>query len=242
VTPTTGPSPTVARLARSLTDRDPGDPFGDELVGWLATSARFRAFATTYRDKIHKKVRTASGAEALRDVRAELLAARRLLADDRLAVAYEAYGSGRGGPDLTVTYRAVRAVNLEVTRLRKPPEPEALGATIVAKLRQLPPSVPNVLVIASDRPAPDVDVPAAVRALRARADDRDDAFFERRGLESGRGFYERFLRLSAVVAWCDEAEEDERAALWANPSARISLPEPAGRACLGCFQASAPGA
>ena len=71
-----------------------------ELIGWLAGSSRFRAFAGTYRDKIHKKLRNASDPEAARDVRAELQVARLLLADRRFEVAFEAYGSGKVGPDL----------------------------------------------------------------------------------------------------------------------------------------------
>ena len=118
-------------------------------------------------------------------------------------MAYEAHGAGKAGPDFTVTFRAGSGFDLEVTRLRKLPEPAALGATILAKLRQLPPSTPNVLVLAADGPdAAALDISAAVGLLRARADAKDDAFFAARGLETGRGFYERFLRLGAVIAWC----------------------------------------
>lgn len=239
MTPTPAPSPTIARLAGELTDRDAGDPFVDELTSWLVSSPRFRAFATAYRQKIRKKVRTASDDEGLRDVRAELLAAHRLLVDKRFTVAYEAYGSGRTGPDLTVTYRTSTAFNLEVTRLRKPPDPAALGATLLAKLRQLPPSVANVVLVATEQTASGVDVAGSIRLLRARADGKDDIFFERLGLGSGRGFYDRFLRLSAVISWCDEASATDRARLWANPSARIALPERAGRACEGCLREAA---
>jgi hypothetical protein len=235
-TPTSTPAPSIVRLAQALTDHDAGDPFADELIAWLTTSPRFRAFATTYRPKIHKKVRSAPEPEALRDVRAELLAAHRLLADPRFTVAYEAHGSGRTGPDLSVTYRTTTAFDLEVTRLRTPPEPAPLAERILAKLRQLPPSVPNVLLIASDRAASAVDIAGSIRLLRARADTRDDAFFARRGLDNGRGFYERFLRLAAVISWCDEASGDERAERWVNPSARIALPDAAGRACIACFR------
>ena len=233
-------APSIVRLARELTDRDAGDPFVDDLTRWLASSPRFQAFAASYRQKIHKKVRTAADAEALRDVRAELLTAHRLLVDKRFTVAYEAYGSGKTGPDLTVAYRTSSTFNLEVTRLRKPPDPAAIGATLMAKLRQLPPSAPNAVLIASERPASSVDVAGSVRVLRASADAKDDAFFDRRGLESGRGFYERFLRLSAVITWCDEANDHERAELWANPSARMLFPERAGRACLACFRGDVP--
>src|SRR5271154_273772 len=91
--------------------------FGDdELAGWIADSVRFRGFVDVHRAKIRKKLRTAADAEALRDVRAELQAAHLLLADPRIQLAFEAYGAGKTGPDLTVTYRGVRSFNLEVTR------------------------------------------------------------------------------------------------------------------------------
>lgn len=231
------PAPSIVRLARDLTDRDVGDPFADEMTRWLSTSPRFRSFATTYRSKIHKKIHDASGAEGLRDVRSELLAAFRLLIDRRFLVTYEAYGAGRTGPDLTVTYRTTTTFNVEVTRLQKPPEPVAVASTLLVKLRQLPPSVSNVVLVASERPASDIDVAGSVRALRSRADARDDASFRRAGLESSRGFYDRFLRLSAVISWCDDAAGDERAVLWTNPSARIPLQARAAQACLACFRA-----
>jgi hypothetical protein len=236
---TSAPSLSIVRLAWELTGRDDGDAFVDELTSWLASSPRFGAFAAANRPKIRKKIRTASDDEALRDVRAELLAAHRLLVDKRFTIAYEAYGSGRRGPDLTVAFRTSTAFNLEVTRLRKPPHQAALGATLMAKLRQLPPSVPNVVLLAVDRSASEVDIAESIRSLRARADGRDDAFFERRGLGSSRGFYERFLRLSAAIAWCDEASGADRAELWVNPSARIALPMRTGRACEGCLRQGA---
>src|SRR5712692_4308186 len=112
--PTT-PGPAVERLAHDLFDRGPGEPMAEELVGWLAASARFRAFAEAHRDKIRKKLRSAADGEALRDVRAELQAARLLLADQRVELSFEAYGSGKVGPDFTVTYRGTHSFNLEVT-------------------------------------------------------------------------------------------------------------------------------
>jgi hypothetical protein len=236
----TGPGPTVERLARDLFDRDPGDPLAAELLGWLAGSARFRAFAGANRDKIRKKLRTAGDAEALRDVRAELLAARLLLADRGMEPAFEAYGTGKGGPDFTVTYRATRTFNLEVTRLRRVPDALGLGGALLAKLRQLPPSVPNAILVAIEGDtAETLDVAAATRALRSRADAKDEAWFARRGFDGTRGFYERYLRLGAVLAWCEGATGDARAAAWSNPSARIALPEQALRACVQCLRAGA---
>ena len=204
-----------------------------ELVAWLAGSPRFRAFAEAHRDKIRKKLRTATDADALRDVRAELQMARLLLADRRFELEFEAYGSGKGGPDFTVTYRVTQSFNLEVTRLHRVPDATRFGESLLAKLRQLPPSLPNVVVVAIEGDTADaVDVAGATRELRARADAKDEAFFARRGFEGTRDFYERYLRLAAVIVWCEGATGDARAAMWTNRSARIPLPERAAHACV----------
>jgi hypothetical protein len=234
-------SPTVQRLAHDLTDCGPGEPkaeeLAEELAGWLAGSARFRTFAEAHRDKIRKKLRTAAGAEALRDVRTELQAARLLLSDRRIALAYEAYGAGKAGPDFTVTLRGERSFNLEVTRPRGAPRATAHGGPLLAKLRQLPPSTPNVVLIAIEGDTAEaLDVDAATRALRSRADAKEEAFFAARGFDGTRAFYERYLRLGAVLVWCEAATADARVALWINPSARIALPAVAARACAACLR------
>lgn len=209
----------------------------DELAGWLAGSARFRAFAETNHDKIRKKLRNAADAEAVRDVRTELQAARLLLADRRVELAFEAYGSGKLGPDFTITYRGARSFNLEVTRLRRIPDATGFGMTLLGKLRQLPPSVPNAVLVAIEGDSAEaLDVAGATRALRSRADAKDEAFFARPGFDGTHGFYERYLRLSAVLVWCEAAVGDARAALWSNRSARIALPEEAARACVRCLR------
>jgi hypothetical protein len=230
----TTPGTAVERLAHDLFDGDIDAAMAREMVGWLAGSARFRAFAEAHRDKIRKKLRGAADDESRRDVRAELAVAQLLLADRRIELAFEAYGSTKGGPDFTVTFRRGHRFNLEVTRLRGALGMATIGAAIVAKVRQLPPSVPNAVLVAADDGTgadPD-DVAAAARALRARADAKEEAFFATRGLDGSRGFYQRFLRLGAVLVWCEEAVGHARAAGWINPSARIALPEPAVRACL----------
>ena len=53
---------------------------------------------------------------------------------------------------------------------------------------------------------------------------------------AARGFYERYLRLSAVFVSAEDASGDARATLWFNRSARIAMPEPAARACLACLR------
>jgi hypothetical protein len=230
----------VERLADDLTGRGSGDGLRRELVGWLAGSARFRAFAEVHRDKIRKKLRHATDAEALRDVRAELQAAHLLVADRRIDLEFEAYGSGKAGPDFTATYRGGRSFNIEVTRLHRVPSAAGFELPLLAKLRQLPPSVPNVIVVAIDGDTAEaLDVAASATGLRARADAKDEAFFARRGFDGTREFYERYLRLSAVIVWCEIANRDARAALWQNRSTRIALPERAARACLECFRGDA---
>jgi hypothetical protein len=102
-----------------------------EVRGWLEASSRFRAFAEANRDKIRKKLRSAADDDARRDVRAELLAAYLLLADRRLELAFEAYGSGNRGPDLTVAFRTNQRFNVEVTRMRMR---ESAGAAALPRL------------------------------------------------------------------------------------------------------------
>ena len=205
----------------------------EELAEWLAATPRFRSFVELHRDKIRKKLRGAADPEARRDVGAELRTARLLLEDRRFQLAFEAYGSGRTGPDFTVTFRGDRGFNLEVTRLRRIPDVAGYGGQLLAKLRQLPPSVPNAVLLAIDaETVAGVDVESAVRGLRARADRKDEDYFTHRGFEGTRDFYERFLRLSAVFVLGEAAGENDRASVWINRSARIELPPRATRACL----------
>jgi hypothetical protein len=225
------------RAARDVADAGPGGILATELAGWLAGSARFSAFVEAHRPKIRKKLRGAADEASVRDVRAELAVARLLLADRRFELTFEAYGRG-GGPDFTVTYRAGRPFNLEVTRLRRPPDAAAVAGVVLGKLRQLPPSSANLLLVAVEGEAADAaDVGAAIRALRARADRKDEAYFAFRGIDGTRAFYERLLRLGGVIVWCEAAVGDLRAASWKNGSARIAMPEAATRAVLAHLRA-----
>jgi hypothetical protein len=228
---------TVDRLAGHLFGGEPAGELAEEITAWLAGSARFRAFADVHRDKVRKKLRTATDADALRDVRAELRVAHLLLADRRIELAFEAHGAGRGGPDFTVAFRGARSFDLEVTRLRGDPGATSHGGPLLAKLRQLPPSVANVLLVAVEGGRADaLDVAGAVRDLRARADARDEDFFQRRALEDARDFYHRFLRLGAVVTFSDDGTGEGRTSSWRNASARIQVSEPALRACVAALR------
>jgi hypothetical protein len=235
------PETAVDRLVSYLFDGADAvsDPFAEELAGWLAASTRFRSFLESNRDKVRKKLRGAADTEARRDLRAELRAAHLLVANKGFEVAFEAYGLGKAGPDFTVTYRGERAFNLEVTR-RRTADAAGYGWALLAKLRQLPPSVPNAVLIAIDGQADAADPEAAIRALRARADRKEEEFFVERGFDGSRGFYERFLRLSAVFVLGRDGTGTGtgRASVWINRSARIDLPPRAARACLLALDAS----
>lgn len=226
------------RLAVHLFDGTPADAVGEEIAGWLAGSARFRSFADAHRDKIRKKLRGATDEQARGDVRAELRVAHLLLADRRIELAFEALGSTRGGPDFTVAYRGERGFNLEVTRLHRASGSAIHGGPLLAKLRQLPPSAPNALLVAIEGDSADAfDVAPAARALRARADAKDEAFFASRGFDGTKGFYQRYLGLGAVLVWCETAGGEGRATDWSNRSARIAVSQRAVRACLACLRA-----
>jgi hypothetical protein len=217
--------------------------FEEELAQWTRDSRRFRAFAEAHGGKIRKKLRGIKDPDALRDVRAELLAGRLLLADRRFELAYEAYGVGNAGPDFTVTFRGGERFNVEVTRLRGAPMHEAFVRALMAKLRQLPSGVPNLLLVAVDADRADASAMAdAARALRLRADRKDEAFFERGGFVSARAFYQRFLRLSAVLVWAETSRFDERVSSWVNPSARIGAAPEALRALVGALRLGSAGA
>jgi hypothetical protein len=195
--------------------------FRSELGSWLDHSPRFQGFVASNQDKVRKKLTTADGEEARLDVRSELVVAYLLLADRRFDLVFEAYGARRAGPDFTVTYRANQRFNLEVTRIRAMTESTdaRLANVIAGKLRQLPASMPNALLVATGLALGEDDVTAATRLLKSRSDARDDDFFARRGLQSAREFYAQYLRLSGVLVL------DERtAAFCPNREARHPLP------------------
>ena len=218
--------PAARLLVAHLGDGSPlPGPLAD-LERWLAASSRLRTFVDANRDKVRKKVRLATTADAQLDLWAELRVASRLLADRRFDLAFEAYGSGNRGPDFTATYRAGREVNIEVTR-RHGPAMDGLERTILAKLRQLPPSRANMLVVAVDAAGDGLPDPAPViRDLRTRADRHDDAWFAAHGVADAATFHQGMLRLSAVVTWTEPPDGRSIALSWTNPGARVAL-EPA---------------
>jgi hypothetical protein len=230
-------TPTIRRLVAYLLGAPAPDQPLAELAAWIAASPRFRSFAEANRDKIRKKLRGAASPDARLDVRAELRVAALLLADRRFELAFEAYGAGRRGPDFTATFRAGRAFNIEVTRRKPGTGDGALEHSILTKLRQLPPSASNVVVVVVDGPSGAPDPGPVLHELRGRADRRDDAFFVARGLEGVATFHAGLLRLAALVAWAADAEASRRVATWANAGARIPIPEPTLRALVAALAA-----
>jgi hypothetical protein len=220
----------------------------DHFTARMRNNPRFAVFVATHQDKIRKKLRGQRDVPGRCDVAFELIVAHRLLADHSCTLAYEVYAAGKTrGPDFTATYKGHLAVNIEVRRLRVSPTPARLGDTIAEKLGQLPPGMPNVIVLGAAEgmhsPLPELDAGAA--GLRMRAEAHDAALFARHGFADAPAFFRAFLRLSAaaLLAPWDEAtagadsagvgvaELAPTATLWLNPQAKHPLPA-AARAAL----------
>src|SRR5215210_569292 len=129
-------------------------PLAVQFAHWVNSSPRFRQFAETYRDKIRRKVRGITEAEGYADLQAELATAYFLVLERRFMVEYEKYGVGKQrGPDFSITYKTHIRFDVEVTRLRGLSGGQAeasletgkLANTLCVKLKQLPPSMINVL-------------------------------------------------------------------------------------------------
>jgi hypothetical protein len=202
---------------------------------WLAGSPRFRTFAEQYRDKIRKKIKGTRDPEGLNDLTFELEIAYLMLSERRFAVEYEKGGVGKQrAPDFCVTFKTHTRFNVEVKRLRasaidrtsEPPEYSRIASTICQKIGQMPAGMINILAISSDseRFGAD-DVAAAMTGLRARAEQKDDPFFTRRGFLGAGDFLKQYQRLSAVLFHTPLVAGDQQAPLLLpNPIARLRLP------------------
>ena len=213
----------VDRLVDYLAGDEPADALAGDLRRWLEGSRPFRTFVEGHRDKVRKKIRTASVGDARLDVRAELAVAHSLLGDRRIELTYERAGATVGGPDFTITFRSHLAFNLEVTRWRG--GRAALERQLLAKLRQLPTSVPNALLLFVDGA---IDT---VPDLEALLGDRRTVAFTRPDVR------QRISRLGGVYGWSEIGTAGHRATLWRNGSARIALPSAAARAVLLALEA-----
>src|SRR5258706_1062014 len=218
---------------------DQPHPLADPLAEWMAASTRFKAFVTTYRDKIRKKIRGARDAEGLRDLLVELEPAYMLLQEQRFTVEYEKYGLGKmRGPDFVVAFKTRILFNLEVTRLRAvdggaeqrgPDKQYAIGRfsdAVCGKLGQMLPGMINILLIAPDGDQiAGADVLIAMADLKARADRKDTQFFARKGFSDTSEFFKQFRQLSGLIMRSSAPQQaDARPILWMNALARHPIP------------------
>jgi len=211
--------------------------FGEETLtlreacaGWIVSSRLFRAFLEANAGKIRRKARQAGDAESLRDLLLELDTAYHLLAERRVALAYERYLSEKTrGPDFTVTFKGHVVFNVEVRRLRAPVPAGKLAEVVAEKVRQMPPSASNVLLVGVDASATiELDPAATMKRLILRAEAKQDEYFIQRGWRDARDFLRALQRLSGVIVrsnWDDASSAGST--LWLNPQARHPLPHDA---------------
>jgi hypothetical protein len=194
---------------------------------WIDLSPRFKAFATTYRDKIRKKIRVTQSDTAIKDLEVELETAYWLLQEPRFTVVYEPYSSQKTrGPDFAVRFKSI-TFNVEVTRIAfrdgQRPLPAAEGPsaeghthatpmldplqvggrltdTVCDKLGQMRPGMVNILIVNMDNDlARHLDVNQAMARLKDRAERREAGLFTRYGFLNTADFFKYFLRLSGVL-------------------------------------------
>ena len=208
----------IARLCATLFG---ATPLEDQCRAWAVADPRFAAFLDTYQGKIGKKLRGAGDEAGYLDILAELDVARRLLRERSFTLVYEpTLAEKQRGPDFAAIFKTHTTCNVEVRRLR--PSSSDLVPRLVAvlgdKLRQMPPSVPNVLALAGEVAAASAEpVQAALRELLAGASAGDDDASRHRGFASARDALRHMERLSAVALLAP-------AIFWEHPRARHPLP------------------
>ncbi|MBE2235924.1 MAG: hypothetical protein IAE85_20705 [Anaerolinea sp.] len=206
------------------------------MARWIASSRRFAAFATTYQDKIRKKLRTTSHPEKLLDLQLELETAYLLLQERSLSVVYEPELSRRiRSPDFAVSFTTSLTFMLEVTRVQAEPQ-ETLDArladTISAKLGQLLPQRSNILLVGVE--AVEVkqrDLLGALLGIQQRAERNDLAFFQRHGFRDRPDFFRHYQRVSEILIRKLQTAATPSSVAWINPQAKLPLPSKA-RAAL----------
>lgn len=208
----------IARLCAALFG---ATPLEDQCWAWASTEPRFAAFLDTYQGKIGKKLRGVGDEAGYLDLLAELDVAHRLLRDRSFTLVYEpTLAQKERGPDFAAIFKTHTQCNVEVRRLR--PSSSDLVPRLVGvlsdKLRQMPPSAPNVLAIAGDSTLSSAaPIQEALRELAALASSGDDVACRHRGFAGARDVLRRMERLSAVALLAV-------AILWEHPRARRPLP------------------
>jgi hypothetical protein len=214
------------------------EPLVERCARWFAASSRFRAFIAANKDKVRKKVHGIGDSEGMRDLQLELDTAYHLLLDRRFELEYEKYLAGKiRGPDFTVVVKDKGAFNVEVKRLRSAGEFRQWADAICDKLDQMPPSIPNILLVGTaSATRKSLDAPQALARLRRLAEANDDNVFTQRGLPTARAYLRESVRLSGVLhcrAWDDEAGRE--VTLWLNAQAKHALASDEPKALLRCM-------
>src|SRR5689334_7464667 len=179
-----------------------------EFEGWVQDSRRFKAFVTSYRGKIRAKLRNVRDENGMNDLRAELATAALLLHEDRFTLEYEKYAAlKQRGPDFTVTFKTHTPFNIEVRRIRSVELDDVdtdarinkLMAVLCDKVRQMPPSIVNLLWLTAEREISEADLTHAMMTLRQLAERKVEDFFTRRGFDSAADFLKRQRNLSGII-------------------------------------------
>lgn len=216
---------------------------------WLASSRRFATFATTFRDKIRKKIRTTGDEKSLLDLKLELETAYLLLEERALSVEYEPEQSKRiRSPDFSVTFTTSFTFMVEVTRVQAElknmagetfeqapaslPETWAisplsvrLADAVASKLPQLLSQRSNVLLVGIEAtPFTPSDVRDAMLHVQQRAERNDSTFLQGHGFRDRADFFRHYQRLSEVIVRGTHFEEAKSMVPWINPQAKHPLP------------------
>lgn len=210
---------------------------------WLE-SRRFAVFATTFRDKIRKKLRVTQDQESLLDLRLELVTAYLLLQERSLNLVYEPQLAERTrSPDFAVSYTTSFTFMLEVTRLRAevrgqdlststaqthpltPLIDERLADTICSKLGQLLPQHSNVLLVGVEAlRLTQSDLRATLLRIQQRAEQNDAIFLQKHRFRDRTHFFQHYMRLSEVLVRRAQSPAGEPVISWVNPQAKHPLP------------------
>ena len=199
------------------------------VAAWLASSRRFATFATTFQDKIRKKIRTTPERENLLDLQLELETAYLLLSERSLSVAYEPeMAKGIRNPDFAVSFTTSHTFMLEVTRIQADVKstPEArLAAAIAEKLGQLLPQRSNALLVGIEAAELNQDdIQRALLGIQQRAEQNDQAFLQRHRFRDRADFFRHYQRLSEILVRQPQDQRGGSVVTWINPQAKHPLP------------------
>lgn len=229
----------IEELLIYLFDGQP-HPLTANMAAWLAASRRFTAFVNTHHTKIRKKLRTAQGAENIRDLQLELETAYLLLRERSLNLAYETGHPELGrSPDFAVTFTTSLTFMVEVTRMRsagsKISSPiEEIGSMqpgdrfsdmLCSKLGQLLPRLSNLLLIGIEsHHLTQNDLQATMLRIQKRAESNDPSVVQKHGFRDRADFFQRYQRLSGLLVRAVPLQAGEPVVIWDNPQAKHPLP------------------